>query len=139
MQINIKVFYKLILSFWVCAIRHAQITQNNKFPISLQYLKKELSDEVDFLHAGKHESLLQIDSMILMGMVKHSQSCQNSKFAMSLQYLKKEVKDEVDFSHADKHLSFLKVCFNTLGIKSSCKFDIIIINGHDQAFSNYSK
>ena len=54
MQINIKVFYKLILSFWVCATRHAQITQNNKFPISLQYLKKELSDEVDFLHAGKH-------------------------------------------------------------------------------------
>ena len=27
---------------------HAQITQNNKFVISLQYLKKEKSDEVDF-------------------------------------------------------------------------------------------
>ena len=62
--------------------RHAQITQNNKFAISLQYLKKELSDEVGFLHADKHESLLQIDSMILMGMVKHSQSSQSSKFAM---------------------------------------------------------
>ena len=96
--------------------RHAQITQNNKFAISLQYLKKELSDEVDFLHADKHESLLQIDSMILMGMVKHSQSSQNSKFAMSLQYLKKEVKDEVDFLHADKHQSFLKVYFNTSNI-----------------------
>ena len=91
--------------------RDAQITQNNKFAISLQYLKKELSDEVDFLHADKHESLLQIDSMILMGMVKHSQSSQNSKFAMSLQYLKKEVKDEVEFLHADKHQSFLKVHF----------------------------
>ena len=44
--------------------RHAQITQNNKFAISWQYLKKGLSDEVDFLHADKHESLLQIDSMI---------------------------------------------------------------------------
>ena len=119
--------------------RHAQITQNNKFAISLQYLKKELSDEVGFLHADKHESLLQIDSMILMGMVKHSQSSQNSEFAMSLQYLKKEVKDEVDFLHADKHQSFLKVYFNTLGIKVSYKVDIIIINGHDQAFSNYSK
>ena len=93
--------------------RHAQITQNNKFAISLQYLKKELSDEVGFLHADKHESLLQIDSMILKGMVKHSQSSQNSKFAMSLQYLKKEVKDEIDFLHAEKHRSFLKVCFNT--------------------------
>ena len=77
--------------------------------------------------------------MILIGMVKHSQSSQNSKFAMSLQYLKKEVKDEVDFLHADKYQSFLKVYFNTLGIKFSYKADIIIINGHDQAFSNYSK
>ena len=31
MQINIEVFYKLILSFWVGAIRHAQSTQNKKF------------------------------------------------------------------------------------------------------------
>ena len=77
--------------------RHIQITQNNKFAISLEYLKKEVSDEVDFLHADKHESLLQIDTMILMGIVKHSQSSQNSKFTMSLQYLKKEVRDEVDF------------------------------------------
>ena len=44
--------------------RHAQITQNNKFAISLQYLKKHVSDENDFLHANKHESFLQIDSMI---------------------------------------------------------------------------
>ena len=109
------------------------------FTISLQYLKKELSDKVDFLHAGKLESLLQIDSMILMEMVKHSQSSQNSKFAMSLQYLKKDVKDEVDFLHADKHQIFLKVYFSTLGIKVSYKVDIIIINWHDQAFSNYSK
>ena len=47
--------------------RHAQITQNNKFTISLQYLKREVSDEVYFLHTGKHENLLQIDTVILMG------------------------------------------------------------------------
>ena len=122
----------------MCVARHAQITQNNKFGISLHYLKKELRDEVNFLHTDKHESLLQIDSMTLMGMVKHSESSQNSKFTMSLQYLK-EVKDEVDFLHADKHQSFLKVHFNTLDIKVSYKADIIIINGLDQAFSNYSK
>ena len=91
------------------------------------------------LHANKNESLLQIDNMILMGMVKISESSQNSKFAMSLQYLKKEVKDEVDFLLADKHQSFLKVYFKTLGIKVSNKVDIIIITMHDQAFSNYSK
>ena len=64
--------------------RHAQITQNNKFAISLQYLQKELSDKVDFLHVDKHENLLQIDNMILMEMDKHSQSSQNSKFTMPL-------------------------------------------------------
>ena len=37
-----------IISFKVCVARHAQITQNDKFAISFQYLK-ELSDEVDFL------------------------------------------------------------------------------------------
>ena len=56
--------------------RHAHITQNNKFAISLQDLKKEVSDAVDFLHADKHESLLQIDTMISMEMVKYSQSSQ---------------------------------------------------------------
>ena len=58
---------------------------------------------------------------------------------MSLQYLKKEIKDEVDLLHADKHQSFLKVYFHTLDIKVSYKVEIIIINRHDQAFSNYSK
>ena len=29
--------------------------------MSLQYLKKEVRDEVDFLHADKHQSLLQVD------------------------------------------------------------------------------
>ena len=61
-QINMEVFYKLILSFY----KHAQSTQNNKFAISLQYLKKDVSDEVDFLHVDKHRGLLQIDTMILM-------------------------------------------------------------------------
>ena len=63
---RLKGFFKLILPFQVCVARHVQIDQNNKFAISLQHLKKELSDEVDFLHADKHKSLLQIDTMILM-------------------------------------------------------------------------
>ena len=51
----------------------------------------------------------------------------------------KKIKDEFDFLYADKHQSFLKAYFNTLRIKVSYKVDIIIINRHDQAFSNYSK
>ena len=38
--------------------------------IYLQYLKKDVSNEVDFLHANKRERLLQIDTMILMGTVQ---------------------------------------------------------------------
>ena len=109
--------------------RHAHIIQNNKFAISLQHLQKEVSDAVDFLHADKHESLLQIDTMILMEMVKHSQSYQKSKFAMSLQYLKKEVRDEIDFLHADKHHNFLQVDFNTLGIKYFYKVILSLLMG----------
>ena len=58
--------------------RHAHITQNNKFAIYLQNLKKEVSDAVEFFHADKHESLLQIDTIILMAMVKYYQSSENS-------------------------------------------------------------
>ena len=56
------VFYKLILLF----SKHAQGTQNNNFAISLQYPKKDVSDEVDSLHVDKHRGLLQIDTMTLM-------------------------------------------------------------------------
>ena len=81
-----------------------------------------MSDEVNLLHSGKHESLLQIDSM---EMVKNSQSSQNSKFVMSLQYLKKELKAEDDLLHAEFPESLLS---NTLSIKVAYKVAIIIIN-----------
>ena len=63
----------------------------------MQYLKKDVSDEIDFLHADKHKDLPQIDTIILMEIVRHSQNSENRKFSMSLQYLKKNVRDEVDF------------------------------------------
>ena len=47
--------------------RHAQIIQNNKFSISVQYLKKEVSDEVDFLYVDMYESFLEIDALIFEG------------------------------------------------------------------------
>ena len=47
--------------------RHAQITQNNKVAISSQNLQKLVCDEVDLLHADKHEGLLHIDTMVLDG------------------------------------------------------------------------
>ena len=47
--------------------RHVQITRNNKFAISLEYLKKERNDETDFLYADKPERFLQTDTMIFEG------------------------------------------------------------------------
>ena len=40
MQIRMKVFYKLVVSLWVCLARHAQGTQNNKFTISCNISRK---------------------------------------------------------------------------------------------------
>ena len=82
-----------------------------------------------YAHADKHESLLQIDTMVLMEIVKHSQSSQNCKFAMSLQYLWRDIIDKVDFLHADKHQSFRQVDFNILGIKVSYKVMLSLLIG----------
>ena len=62
--------------------------------MSLQYLKKELSYEVDVFHADKHESLLQVDTIILDEV---GQACLKypGKFAMSLRHLKKELRNRV--------------------------------------------
>ena len=69
MKINIKVFYKLVVLFLLVIARHAQSTQNYKFVISLQYLKKEGRDEV--VHEDKHQTMLQV------GTGGHGQLCPN--------------------------------------------------------------
>ena len=63
-----------------------------------------MSDEVDLLHADKHQNFPQVDFntlsikvfckvilSLLMGMIKHSQSTQSNKLSIALQYLKNEV------------------------------------------------
>ena len=99
-----KVSCKLILSLLMGMVKHSQSSQNSKFTMSFQEFKKEVRDEVMFLHADKHQNFLQIDFNTLsikvfykvilsslMGMIKHSQSTQGNKLAIALQYLKKEV------------------------------------------------
>ena len=109
LQISTDFFYKLIVSLWVCMVRHAQSTQSNNFIISLQYLqssenskltvpvqylKKEDRDEAGFLHADNYQSSLQVDFNtlgtkggykvilgLLISMVKHSQITQSNNFA----------------------------------------------------------
>ena len=79
----------------------------SKFVMSVQYLKKEVRDKVDFSHDDEHQSLLLFDFSslfikvsykvilsLLMGIVD-SQSTQSNKCEISLQYLKKEVRNGV--------------------------------------------
>ena len=47
LQINTKVFHKLIVSLWVWVARQAQSIESNKFTITLQYLKENVKDEFD--------------------------------------------------------------------------------------------
>ena len=42
-------------------VKYSQSSQNSMFAVSLQYLKKEVRDEVDLLHEDKHQSFLQVD------------------------------------------------------------------------------
>ena len=41
-------------------VKHSQSSQNSKFAMSLQYLEKEVRDQVDFLHGDKYQSFLQV-------------------------------------------------------------------------------
>ena len=57
----------------MCVARHAESTQNNKFTISMQYLKENVKNKVDFLLAYKPQSFLQIDTIILgMRVTRHA-------------------------------------------------------------------
>ena len=61
MQINIEVFCKVILSFWVSVTRHAQSTQNNFTYLGNISIKGWEWNW--FLPADKHKSFLQDDSI----------------------------------------------------------------------------
>ena len=105
-------------------VQHSQCSQNSKFAMSLQCLKKESRDKVDLLHADKHQGFLKVDfstfniyvsyKVILSLLIKHSQSTQSNMFAISSQYLRKEVMNGVYFLHADKHHSFYKLVLLSL-------------------------
>ena len=101
----------------VCMARHVQITWNNKFAISLQHIKKEVSDAVHFLHADQHESLLQIYNKVFWWVWSSIPEIPEKASLQCLYNIPRKVRDEVDFFDADKHQSFLSDDFNTLGIK----------------------
>ena len=81
--LGIKVSYKVILSLLMGMIMHSQNTQSNKFALSLHYLKKEVRNEVHFLHADKHQSFYKL-ALFLMEVARHVQSNQNGKLVIFL-------------------------------------------------------
>ena len=100
MEINIEVFYKLILSFWVCVSSHVQSSQNKKFTY-LCNSPKNVGNKLYFLTTNKYENFLQIDNVNLDVHNLPSQITLNNKFAISLQYPKENVKDEIDVFPVD--------------------------------------
>ena len=93
LQLSMKTYYKLILSFWWGWSSISKVSKTASLQ-SLQYLKNEVRDEVDFLHADKHQSGLPADFntfstkaspkvilSLLMSMMKNFQSTQSNKFS----------------------------------------------------------
>ena len=54
------------MKFLMGRVKHSQTSQNNKFATSLQYVKKEVRDEVDFLHADNHRSFYKMALLFLI-------------------------------------------------------------------------
>ena len=65
LQINMKVFLKLIISLWVYTVRDAQNTENGKFTISLKHVKENVKGKVDFLPVDRRQRFPQTDTIIL--------------------------------------------------------------------------
>ena len=58
MQISVKVYCKFIQKLLMMMVKHSKSSQNSKFAMFLQYLQKEVRDEVDFVRTDKHQSFL---------------------------------------------------------------------------------
>ena len=104
-----------------------QACPNNKFIISLQHVKNEVSEAVDFLHADKHESLLQIDTQVFWWVWSSIPEVPKKESLQCLYNIPKKVRDEIDFFDADKHQNFLTDDFKTLGIKVFYNVRVIIM------------
>ena len=85
-----------------------------------------MNDGIYFWHAYKHQSFLQVDTIILGVRIQTCPNTQNNKIVVSLQYLKKEMSGDVDFLLTDKHESFLQI-------------DTKIFDGDGQTFPKFPK
>ena len=84
MQISIEVFCKLILSFWVCATRHAQGTQNKKFVYLCNISRNGGGVNLIFCLQINTNVFFKLIVSLWVHVARHAQSTQNSKFTISL-------------------------------------------------------
>ena len=108
------------------------------FAIPLQYLKEDVSDEVDCFR----QTSIKVSYKLILWFWWGCSSISKVPEVVSLECLcnisKRNVEIKLIFVHADKHQSFLQVGFNTFVRQSSLQSDTII-DEHDQAFSELSK
>ena len=109
---------------------HSQSSQNSKLQCLYNISKKKF-DKVDFLHAGKHQSFLQVDfntwgikvsCKVILSLLMAWSSILNVFKVTSLQCLyniskKKKLGMEFIFLHAYQHQSFWKIVFLFLQLR----------------------
>ena len=83
MQINIKVLHKLILSFWVCATRHAQSIQT-KFAYLCNIFSKAWKMKLIFCLQINRKVFYKLIVSLWACLARYAQSTQNNKFIISL-------------------------------------------------------
>ena len=87
MQINIEVFYKVIIRLWVCTAMHAQITQNKKF-VYLYNVYRKMLEMIFFCLQINTKVFYKLIVSIWVCVARHAQRTQNNEFVISSQYLK---------------------------------------------------
>ena len=83
MRINIEVFYKLIISFWVCAARHGPSTQSNKFVYLGKITRKTRGKKLIFCLQINTKVFYKLVGSLCVCVVRHAQSTLNNKFGIS--------------------------------------------------------
>ena len=115
MHINIEVFFKLILSFWVCVARHARSVQNKKFAYLCNFSRKTWWMKLIFCLQIKMQVFYKVLVSLWFSEAKHAQSTQDNKSAIFCN-ISRKMKDEIDFLPADNRQRFLQNDTIILGV-----------------------
>ena len=98
-------------------IKHSQITQSNKFSLSVQWLKKEVRSGGQLWHADKCQSFYKLVLSFLMEVTRHVQNTQNRKLVIFCNILRKILVSywiNIDLSNSSLICIFLLIFFKLL-------------------------